>query len=302
MSIRSLIDTELSPLVVGEDPNDTERHFARAQNRFRSTGWPGLASRAYAAIDIALWDLKGKAAGLPLYRLLGGAGSAASCFIGDLATIGSDADQTVRSATPWLGQGVMGVAIDVGGGDVQLDADRVQRIRDGLGESAWIGIAADGRYDLGTALAMAHFYEEDVGIDWFDSPIPVEDRVGYRRLAERMEVPLAIGSTLDDRDAFLAALQQGDIRVLRPDPLRLGGITPVLKLAALAEAYQVKIVPFRLPEVGVHLACGLPNVPMAEWGSWLAPIFAEPVAAARRQANAGTAAGSRNGSGEPLTE
>src|SRR5437763_2303925 len=57
--LRSLIDTELSPLVVGEDANDTERLFARAQNRFRSSGWPGLASRAYAAIDIALWDLKG---------------------------------------------------------------------------------------------------------------------------------------------------------------------------------------------------------------------------------------------------
>jgi L-alanine-DL-glutamate epimerase-like enolase superfamily enzyme len=172
---------------------------------------------------------------------------------------------------------VLGVAIDVGDGDVQLDADRVQQIRDGLGESAWIGISADGRYDLGTALAMAHFYEEDVGIDWFDFPIPVEDRVGYRRLAERMEVPLALGSTFDNRDAFLHVLQSGDIRVLRPDPLRLGGITPVLKLAAVAEAYHVKIVPFRLPEIGVHLACGLPNVPMAEWGSWLAPIFTEAI-------------------------
>lgn len=276
-ALRSLIDTELSPLVVGEDPNDTERHFARARNRFRAPGWRGLASRAYAAIDIALWDLKGKAAGLPLYRLIGGARSAASCFIGNLATLGSEADQTVRSAAPWLSQGVLGVAIDVGGGDVQLDADRVQQIRDGLGESAWIGIAADGRYDLGTALAMAHFYEEDVGIDWFDFPIPAEDRVGYRRLAERMEVPIAIGSTFDDRDEFLHTLQLGDVRVLRPDPLRLGGITPILKLAALAEAYQVKMVPYRLPEIGVHLACGLPNVPMAEWGSWLAPIFAEPV-------------------------
>jgi L-alanine-DL-glutamate epimerase-like enolase superfamily enzyme len=275
--MRSLIETELSPLVVGEDPNDTERHFARAQNRFRTTGWPGLASRAYAAIDIALWDLKGKAAGLPLYRLLGGARPAASCFIGDLATFGTDPGQTVRAATPWLAQGVLGVAIDVGGGDVQLDADRVQQIRDGLGESAWIGIAADGRYDLGTALAMAHFYEEDVGIDWFDFPIPVEDRVGYRRLAERMEVPLALGSSFDGREDFLRTLERGDIRVLRPDPLRLGGITPVLKLAAIAEAYQVKIVPFRLPEVGVHLACGLPNVPMAEWGSWLTPVFAQPV-------------------------
>lgn len=276
--LRQLVETELAPLVVGEDPADNERLFARAQARFRGPGWAGLAARGYAALDIALWDLKGKAAGLPLYRLLGGARPSATCFAGDLATLGTDVGETIRAARPLLETGVLGVSIEVGGGDVQLDADRVQQIRDGLGESAWLGIAADGRYDLGTALAMAHFYEEDVGIDWLDFPIPVEDRAGYRRLAERMEVPLGMGSAFDDRDAFRRALEAGDVRVLRPDPLRLGGITPLLKVAALAEAYQAAVVPYRLPEVGVHLACGLPNVPMAEWGAWLAGAFADPVA------------------------
>src|SRR5947209_13513150 len=124
---------------------------------------------------------------------------------------------------------------------------------------------------------MAHFYEEDVGIDWIDTPLPPEDRVGYQRLAERMEVPLAAGSSFDDRDDFRRALEAGAVRVLRPDLLRLGGITPLLKVAALAEAYHVSVVPYRLPEVGVHLACALPNVPMAEWGPWLAGAFAEPL-------------------------
>jgi L-alanine-DL-glutamate epimerase-like enolase superfamily enzyme len=90
-------------------------------------------------------------------------------------------------------------------------------------------------------------------------------------------VPLALGSSFDDRDAFRRVLERGEVRVLRPDPLRLGGITPLLKVAALAEAYAAAVVPYRLPEVGVHLACGLPNVPMGEWGSWLAAAFAEPV-------------------------
>lgn len=276
-AVRNLIESELSALVVGEDAIETERHFARAQSRFRLAGWSGLASRAYAAIDIALWDLKAKAAGLPLFKLLGGARSAASCFAGDLAPLGADAQHTDRSAMSLVEQGMLGVAIDVGSGDVQLDADRVQQIRDGLGESAWLGIAADGRYDLGTALAMAHFYEEDVGIDWFDFPIPVDDRVGYLRLAERMEVPLALGSSFDDRDAFLRILENGAVRVLRPDLLRLGGLTPLLKVVSLAEAFHVAVVPYRLPEIGVHLACGLPGVPMAEWGSWLAGAFSEPV-------------------------
>jgi L-alanine-DL-glutamate epimerase-like enolase superfamily enzyme len=183
----------------------------------------------------------------------------------------------VRAARPLVEQGVLGVAVEVGGGDVQQDADRVQQIRDGLGESAWLGVAADGRYDLGTALAMAHFYEEDVGIDWLDAPLPADDRVGYRRLAERMEVPLALGSAFDDREAFRRLLEVGEVRVLRPDPLRLGGITPLVKVALLAEAHPVAVVPYRLPEVGIHLACGLANVPMAEWGSWHAAAFAEPV-------------------------
>lgn len=276
-AVRSLIETDLGPLVAGEDPTEPERLFAKAQGRFRSAGWSGLAARAYAAIDIALWDLKAKAAGLSLVRLLGVSRSSAACFAGDLAPPGSDADRTVQAARPWVAEGVLGVAVDVGGGDVQLDADRVQQVRDGLGESAWLGISADGRYDLGTALAMAHFYEEDVGIDWLDMPLPTEDRTGYQRLAERMEVPLAAGSSLDDRDAFRRCLEAGAIRVLRPDPLRLGGITPVLKVAALAEAFHASVVPYRLPEVGVHLACALPNAPLAEWGSWLAGVFAEPV-------------------------
>jgi L-alanine-DL-glutamate epimerase-like enolase superfamily enzyme len=276
-AVHALIDADLGPLVVGEDPAESERLFAKAQGRFRAAGWGGLVARAYAAIDIALWDLKAKAAGLPLFRLLGGSRPAAPCFAGDLAALGTDAQQTVAAARPLLDQGVLGVAADVGGGDVQLDADRVQQIRDGLGESAWLGIAVDGRYDLGTALAMAHFYEEDVGIDWIDTPLPPDDRVGHQRLAERMEVPLAVGSSFDDRDAFRRALEAGAARVLRPDPLRLGGITPLLKVATLAEAFHVSVVPYRLPEIGVHLACALSNAPMAEWGSWLAGALAEPV-------------------------
>jgi L-alanine-DL-glutamate epimerase-like enolase superfamily enzyme len=277
-AIQVLLDADLAPLVVGEDPTETERLFAKAQGRFRSTGWAGVAARAYAAIDIALWDLKSRAAGLPLFRLLGGSRTSAACFAGDLAPLGTDAQQTIKSARPLVDQGVLGVAVDVGGGDVQLDADRVQQIRDGLGESAWLGISADGRYDLGTALAMAHFYEEDVGIDWIDTPLPTDDRLGYQRLAERMEVPLAAGSSFDDRDAFRRALEAAAVRIFRPDPLRLGGITPLIKIAALAEAFHVSVVPYRLPEVGVHLACGVSNVPMAESGSWLAAAFIGPVA------------------------
>lgn len=275
-ALRQLIDNDLAPLLIGEDANAIERLYARTQTRFRSVGWNGLVARAYAALDIALWDLKAKQAGLPLSQLLGGMRDSVPCFVGDLAPLGTDPGQTLKAAKPFMEQGVLGVSVEVGGGDVNADADLVQQIRDGLGESAWLGISVDGRYDLATAMAMAHFYEDDVGIDWIDSPVPITDHVGYRRLAERMEVPLAIGATFSERDDFRTILEHGNIRVLRPDVLRLGGITPFLKIAALAEAYHVTLVPYRLPEIGVHLACALPNVPMAEYGSWLAAAFTQP--------------------------
>jgi L-alanine-DL-glutamate epimerase-like enolase superfamily enzyme len=114
-------------------------------------------------------------------------------------------------------------------------------------------------------------------VDWFEEPLPADDHDGYQRLASRLETPLAVGSTFDSLASFREVLQRGEARILRPDVLQLGGITPFLKVAALAEAYHVTVAPYRLPEIGIHLACGLPNVQAVEYVSWLAPTFEEPV-------------------------
>lgn len=275
-TLAALVDQELTPLVVGEDATSPERLFNKVRTRCRSIGWGGLLARAYAAIDIALWDRQAKQVGVPLGQLLGGLRTSVRCVRGDLAPLGSDPDAVLKMARPLIEQGVLGVVVEVGGGNINEDADCVQRVRDGLGEEAWLGIRVDGRYDLATAMAMAHFYEDDVGIDWLDAPIAAGDYVGYRRLAERMEVPLALGSAFSENDDFRPILEQGSVRILRPDVLRLGGITPFLKLSAQAELYHITLVPYRLPEIGVHLACGLPNVPMVECGAWLTAAFEEP--------------------------
>ena len=273
VAVRNLIDAELSSLVVGEDPRDTDRLLAKAEKHFRSVGFAGLVARGYSAIDIALWDLKSKAAGLPLFRLLGGVRDAAEFFVSDVATPGRDAAEVVKLAKPLLKSGATGVRIEIGGGDVQVDANRVRDISDGLGEEAWVGVAAEGRFDLGTAQALAHFFE-DIGVDWFEDPIPTTDELGYAKLASRMETPLAIGSTLHSREAFFRVIRAGQIRILRPDIGRLGGITPFLKVAAVAEAFQVAVSPVRMPEVGIHLACGLGVASHVDMVSWFQDLFA----------------------------
>lgn len=271
-ALRALVSTELSPLVVGEDPRDTDRLLARAESRFRATGFTGLAARAYCAIDIALWDTKAKAAGVTLANLLGSAKPTATFVISDAATAGRDASEALKVAKPFLKQGASGVRIEIGAGDVQADAERVRAIQDGLGEDAWVAVTAEGRFDLSTALALTHFFE-DVGVDVFEDPIPATDSVGYEKLARLAEVPIAVGSTFDTRDAFFKVIRDGIIRTVRPDVCRLGGITPVLKVATVAEAFHVAVAPVRMPEVGVHLACGLASIPHVDSVSWLRDVF-----------------------------
>jgi L-alanine-DL-glutamate epimerase-like enolase superfamily enzyme len=271
---RGLIDTELSPLLVGEDARHTDRLLATAEARFRPVGFAGLAARAYCAIDLALWDAKAKAAGVPLAQLLGGARPAAPYFASDIATAGRSAAEVVRLAKPLLKQGATGVRVEVGGSsDIQADADRVREISDGLGDHASVSVAADGRFDLGTAEALSHFFE-DIGVDWFEDPIPAADEPGYAKLAGLAEIPLAVGSSFGTREQFFRVIRAGVVRTVRPDVCRLGGITPLLKIAAVAEAFQVSVSPVRLPEVGVHLACGLGVVAQVDSVGWFADVFA----------------------------
>jgi len=271
-AVRSLIDTELSQIVIGEDPRDSERLFAKAESHFRTVGFGGLVARAYAAIDIALWDLKAKTARMPLFKLLGAARPAASFFVSDIAIGGRDAAEVVKLAKQLMKQGATGVRVEIGRGDIQADAERVREISDGLGEDSWVGVAADGQFDLGTAQALAHFFE-DIGVDWFEDPIPGSDEVGYAKLAGLMETPLAVGCGFGSREAFFRVIRAGHVRTVRPDVARIGVITPFLKIAAVAEAYHVAVSPVRLPEVGIHLACGLGGVPHVDSVSWFRDVF-----------------------------
>jgi L-alanine-DL-glutamate epimerase-like enolase superfamily enzyme len=215
---------------------------------------------------VALWDAKARAADVPLFRLLGAARAASPFFVSDLT------GDVVKAAKPLMKQGATGVRVEIGGGDVQADAERVREISDGLGDDAWVGVAADGKFDLGTAQALAHFFE-DIGIDWFEDPIPAADEIGYAKLANLMETPLAVGSHFASREAFFRVIRAGHVRTIRPDLARLGGITPLLKVAAVAEAYQVAVSPVRMPEVGVHLACGLGVVSHVDSVSWFRDVF-----------------------------
>jgi L-alanine-DL-glutamate epimerase-like enolase superfamily enzyme len=266
---------DIAPLLTGEDPLDHERLAAKVYWSLQGIGRRGLVAQAYSAFDVAMWDLKGKAASLPLYKLLGGARESTPAYGADTAWRWMSPDQIVEASRPYLGQGLMGVKVHLGG-NPQEDADRLTRIREGLGDDAWLAVDAHQRYDYATALAIGHFFEEEVSCDWFEEPISCEDVDGSARLATKLEIPIAGGESLFGRDEFERYLDRGALGVVQPDVTRLGGITPWLKVAAMAEARRRPVSPHLLPEIGVHMACGLPGVASVEYMPWLAPLFTEP--------------------------
>jgi L-talarate/galactarate dehydratase len=275
-ALKAVADDDLGPLVVGEDPLDHERLAAKVYWRLQSIGRLGLVAQAYSAIDLALWDLKGKAAGLPLYKLLGGARESAPVYGADVGWLWMSPDEIVQGARRYLDQGVMGIKMRIGHPEPEDDARRLQRVFDSLGDEVWFAVDANQRYDFSKALLVGRFLDEEVRPDWFEEPLHCDDVEGHARLAERLETPIAVGETLFSRDEFRRYLDAGAAGVLQPDLTRLGGLTAMLKVAALVEAHHKPLAPHLLPEVAVHLACGLPNVVAVEWMPWLFPAFAEP--------------------------
>jgi L-alanine-DL-glutamate epimerase-like enolase superfamily enzyme len=277
-ALKAIANDDLAPLLVGEDPLDHERLGAKVAWRLQGIGRRGLVAQAYSAVDLALWDLKGKAAGLPLYKLLGGTRESAPAYASDTGWLWMSPEEIIETSRPFLDQGLMGIKMKVGSSNPEDDAERVTRVREALGEDVWLAVDANQRYDYGTALSMGHFFEEEIGADWFEEPICCEDVEGHARLAERLEIPIAGGENLLGLNEFAHYLEHSGLEIVQPDVTRVGGLTAWLKIAALAERHHRVVAPHLLPEIAVHLACGLPQVRMVEYLPFLSAAFAEPPA------------------------
>jgi len=273
-ALHALAVDDLAPLLLGEDARDHERLAVKVYHRLQTIGRRGLVPQAYSAFDVALWDLKGKAANMPLHKLLGGARSSSEVYGSDSAWLYMSIEEILEASRPYLAQGI-GIKVKVGA-DAQEDFDRLHRLRDVLGDDAWIAVDANQRYDYATALAMGLFFEDDIGVAWYEEPISCEDVEGHARLADRLDIPIAAGEMLFSRDEFQSYLSQAALDVVQPDVTRLGGITGFLKVAAVCEQYARPVAPHLLPEISVHLACGLPQVTIVEYMPWLYPLFVHP--------------------------
>ncbi len=261
--------TSITPLVVGQDPFDVERIW---QDLFALTytsvrGIPTLARQhrplvtAMSAVDIALWDLKGKAIERPVWALLGGAlrQTVPAYVTGFYYRDGERPDDLAREAAMYLEQGYRTVKVKVGGLPPEADAERVGRIRRAVGPDVAIMLDANQGWNLPTAIRAARLCAEH-DIFWLEDPMPwYDERRTLERLKAEVAIPIAAGETEYTPFGLRTLLAEGLVDYLIIDSTWAGGLTTWRKAAVMAELYQVPLAAHHDPQIHVHAVAASPT-------------------------------------------
>jgi L-talarate/galactarate dehydratase len=265
---------EIADNLIGEDPNDIGKIYSKLLWAGASVGRSGVATQAIAAIDIALYDLKAKRAGLPLAKLLGAYRDSVQTYNTSGGFLHAPIAEVKERATQSLAEGIGGIKIKVGHPDSTVDLARVTAVREHLGDNVPLMVDANQQWDRTTALRFGRVLEQ-FGLIWIEEPVDAYDAEGHAQLAQALDTPIATGEMLSSVAEHIALIEHRSVDIIQPDAPRIGGITPFLRLAALADQANLQLAPHFAMEIHLHLAATYPREPWVEHFEWLNPLFNE---------------------------
>jgi L-alanine-DL-glutamate epimerase-like enolase superfamily enzyme len=261
---------QLGELVIGEDPLRIEHIRKKLHAAAAPAGPEGIFTLALSAIDIALWDIKGKATGLPLWRLLGGGRESVPTYAsGALMRTMSDNDAVVASQRMVEG-GFREIKMHLAmsdDGDAARDVARARLVRDVIGPEIRLMADANQRWRVDQAISIGHRLEE-FNFIWLEDVAACQDFPGLAHVAASLITPISSGEMLWGLTAFRKLIEARATDIVMIDLLRVGGITAWMKIAALAEAFNLPVVSHLLPEIHVHLIGAVPNGLTVEYMPW----------------------------------
>ena len=259
------LDEVIRPRLVGEDPRQPAHHWDRlvfGMPEGTPQDWLRVPIEAVGAVDIALWDLTGKAAGLPVYQLLGGA---ARTTIPLYWSVGNGAVKTSEQMLTDVGRGfdlgyrAFKIRMDWGSfrqdANPEKDFQMFKLCREFLPADVPLSFDANSGYSVSTAIMQGRRFEE-LGIAHFEEPIPYYDLPGLRQVADALDVPVSSGEFESTRWRFVDLIELGNPDILQPDILTVGGITELRRVADLASAYNKPVMPHS-PQMGLDGAASL---------------------------------------------
>jgi D-galactarolactone cycloisomerase len=241
-AVAKLIETTLKFLVVGMDADDVVGIWDKMYRfQLASHGMGAGACLAMSGIDMAIWDIRGKAKGLPLYKLLGGRRRGIPAYAGGVSLGYQDPAKLVEEARRSIEQGYKAVKLRVGD-TVQNDIERIRIIRKTFGDALVILTDANIGYEVEDVRRVMPAMDE-LGIGWLEEPFPAQDYRSYREAKGFGRTPLAAGENHYTRYEFNRVIEDGAITILQPDLSKSGGITECLRIAALGSAWKLPVHP-----------------------------------------------------------
>ena len=241
-AVAHLVNTTLKQLVMGMDAHDVVGVWAKVyQKQLGSHGMGAAAAIGLSGIDTALWDIRGKALGVPLYKLLGGRSTPIPAYAGGVSLGYQEPTALVAEAQPLVAGGYKAVKLRVGDSPAR-DLARVAAVRKALGDAIEILVDANTGYTVADARKVMPALD-DYGVGWLEEPFPAHDYVSYAQAVTFGNVPLAAGENHYTRFEFHRVIEDGNITILQPDLSKSGGITEVQRIAAAASMWKLPVHP-----------------------------------------------------------
>ena len=270
-AVLALLRDYLLPRLPGSDARRTEAIWTDLFRSTRATTVGAITSLALAAVDTAIWDLNSKAAGLPLAVAAGGAQERVPVYDTEVGWLHLSVAELVEGAKAAVAAGRKGVKVKIGKPDPAEDVERLAAVRAALGTGVDLMVDANQAFTVADAARRARLLEP-VDLYWLEEPLPADDLTGHVRLARSTTVPIAVGESLYSIGQFAQYLTHGAAGLVQVDAARIGGITPWLKVAHLAEAHNVSVCPHFLMELHVSLCAAVPNGRYVEYIPQLSAI------------------------------
>ncbi len=242
---KAIIETQYRPRVVGRDPFDVEVVWEDLYNRIKDYGATGFAITAISGIDIALWDVIGRAVNKPIHKLIGGAHrTELTAYATGLYFIDMDrlVEEAVEEAEEYASQGFRAIKMKIGLGDPKLDLARIAAVRKAIGPDIRLAVDANHCFTVPQAIRLGRAMEP-LDILWFEEPISPEDRDGYVEITRALDMAVAGGENEFTRWGFRDTIARKAMDIVQPDVCAAGGISECRKIAAMASAHGVECVP-----------------------------------------------------------
>jgi L-talarate/galactarate dehydratase len=269
---------ELGALIVGDDPRLTERIADKLRQAAGTSGPGGVFTLALSAIDTALWDIRGKALGLPVAKLLGGFRDRAPAYASGALMRSLSLDEVVTAAGRLVERGwtSMKTQLALPGGTVaEVEVDRIRRVREAIGPGIRLMCDINQRWNVFEAFSIGERIEP-YHLHWLEDVTTCDDYAGIARIAAKLTTPIAGGEYVYGISPFRQMLEARSVDIVMIDLVRVGGITQWMKVAGMAEAFNLPVVSHLIPEVHVHLIAAIPNGHIVEYMPWTRQLFDNP--------------------------